>query len=85
MLLSTSSTARALRRAAAVAALGVANAWIVPAMAAPPPMTPADKLTFAEVSRDTLDWFGAHRGVSVALVIGLTALVTGIVINREPG
>lgn len=85
MLLFKSSAARALCRAAAIATLSVAGAGILPAEAVPPSETPADMLMFAEVSQDTVDWLGAHRGVSVALVVGLTALVTGIVLNRQTG
>ena len=32
---------------------------------------------------DMIAWFAAHPGVAVALVVGLTALVTGFVLNRE--
>lgn len=32
---------------------------------------------------DILAWFATHPGVAIALVIGLSALVAGFVLNRE--
>lgn len=33
--------------------------------------------------QDMMAWFATHPGVAVALVIGLSALVAGFVLNRE--